>query len=78
MSQRPVVVLRGGYGVYYDRHSGNLAEQTLTQLPFATLNIVSGAPNGPATLQSPFVPLIPVDSIYPTLYASHADFDAFH
>jgi hypothetical protein len=65
MSQKPTVVVRGGFGVYFDQHSGNLAEQTLTQLPFATLNIVSGAPNGPATLQSPFVPLVLPNSSYP-------------
>ena len=58
VTQQPLVVLRGGYGVYFDRHSGNLAEQTVAQLPFATLQIVSGDPNGPATLQSPFVPLV--------------------
>jgi hypothetical protein len=65
MTQSPLVVLRGGYGVYFDRHSGNLAEQTLAQLPFATLQFVAGSPNGAATLESPFVPLIPPQSSYP-------------
>ena len=65
MTEKPLLVLRGGFGVYFDEHSGNLAEQTLTQPPFATLNIVSGAPNGPATLQSPFVPLVLPNSSYP-------------
>ncbi|HEX4311410.1 MAG TPA: TonB-dependent receptor [Acidobacteriaceae bacterium] len=65
VTQKPVVVLRGGYGLYFDRHSGNLAEQTLTQPPFATLQIVGGDPNGPATLQNPFVPLILPQSSYP-------------
>ena len=64
-TQRPLVVLRGGYGLYFDRHSGNLAEQTLAQLPFATLQFVAGSPNGAATLQSPFVPLIAPQSSYP-------------
>jgi hypothetical protein len=63
--QRPVVLVRGGFGVYFDRHSGNLAEQTLTQPPFAILQIVSGDPNGAATLQSPFVPLLLPTSSYP-------------
>ena len=62
---KPVIVVRGGYGIYYDRHSGNLAEQTLTQPPFATLQIVSGDPNGAATLQNPFVPSILPFSSYP-------------
>src|SRR5271163_3946535 len=65
LSEKPTVLLRGGFGVYFDRHSGNLAEQTLTQPPFATLQIVSGDPNGPATLQSPFVPLVLPTSSYP-------------
>jgi len=65
MTQRPLAVLRGGYGMYFDRHSGNLAEQTLAQLPFATLQFVAGSPNGPATLQSPFVPLLLPQSSYP-------------
>ena len=65
MTGKPVVVLRGGYGIYYDRHSGTLVEQTSTQPPFSSLNIVSGDPNGPATLQSPFVPLVVPNSSYP-------------
>jgi hypothetical protein len=65
ITQRPVLVLRGGFGVYFDRHSGNLAEQTLSQPPFATLQIESGAPNAAATLQSPFTPLVLPDSSYP-------------
>jgi hypothetical protein len=62
---KPVVVVRGGYGVYFDRHSGTLAEQTITQPPFALLQIVSGAPNGGATLQNPFVPAVPPTSSFP-------------
>ena len=65
VTQKPVVVLRGGYGIYYDRHSGNLAEQTMDQLPFATQQFITGSPNAGASLQSPFVPLIPPNSAYP-------------
>ncbi|HEX4005804.1 MAG TPA: TonB-dependent receptor [Acidobacteriaceae bacterium] len=65
LAQKPVVVLRGGYGLYYDRHSGNLAEQTMDQLPFASQQLIAGAANGPATLQSPFLPLIPPSSQFP-------------
>jgi hypothetical protein len=64
-ANHPTLVVRGGYGIYYDRHSGNLAEQTLTQPPFATLQFVAGAPNGPATLQNPFVPLVPPSTSFP-------------
>jgi hypothetical protein len=62
---RPTLVVRGGFGIYYDRHSGNLAEQTLTQPPYATLQFIEGAPNATATLQSPFVPLILPQSSFP-------------
>ena len=65
LTDKPVVLLRGGFGVYFDRHSGNLAEQTQDQPPFATLQFVAGDPNGPATLQSPFVPLVLPTSSYP-------------
>ena len=34
MAEKPVLVLRGGYGIYYDRHSGNIAEATLGQPRF--------------------------------------------
>ncbi len=65
MTEKPVLVLRGGFGIYFDRNSGNLAEVGLSQPPFSTLQLVSGAPNGPATLQSPFVPLVLPNSSYP-------------
>ncbi len=65
MTGKPMLVLRGGFGVYYDQHAGNLAEQTVTQPPFSTLQIVGGAPNGPATLQHPFVPQLLPPSSYP-------------
>jgi len=63
MTEKPVLVLRGGYGMYFDKHSGNLVEVGLAQPPYSTLNIVFGAANGPATLQSPYSPLVlPVSS----------------
>ena len=65
MKQNPVLVLRGGFGVYYDQHSGNLAEQTLSQLPFATSQFAFGSQNAQATLKSPFVPLVLPASSYP-------------
>ena len=65
VTQDPILVMRGGFGVYYDRHSGNLAEQTLSQLPFATSQFAFGTQNAQATLQSPFVPLVLPASSYP-------------
>jgi hypothetical protein len=65
ITEKPVVVLRGGFGVYFDHHSADLAEVGLSQPPFATLQIGQGASNGAATLQSPFVPLVQPASSYP-------------
>ena len=44
LMKEPVIVLRGGFGVYYDRHSGNIAETTLGQPPFSTLQISRALP----------------------------------
>jgi Carboxypeptidase regulatory-like domain/TonB dependent receptor len=65
MTEKPVLVLRGGFGVYFDEHSANLAEVGLAQPPYSTLNINSGVANGPATLQSPYVPQVLPQSSYP-------------
>jgi hypothetical protein len=65
LTQEPILVVRGGYGIYYDRHSGNLPEQTTTAAPFADNQFIVGAANGSATLQSPFVPLMPSSSDFP-------------
>ena len=65
VTDKPVLVVRGGVGLYYDEHSGNLAEQTLTQPPFASLQILSASQNATATLQNPFVPHVLPNSSYP-------------
>jgi hypothetical protein len=65
LTQKPILMVRGGYGIYYDRHSGNLPEQTTTAAPFADNQFIVGAANGSATLQSPFVPLMPSSSDFP-------------
>jgi len=65
VTQAPVVVLRGGFGIYFDRHSGNLAEQTLSQLPFANSQFAFGPQNAQATLAEPFNPLVPPSSSFP-------------
>lgn len=62
---RPTVVLRGGYGVYYDQLSGDLVEQTVGQPPFSFKQSFSGAQNAAATLQQPYVPALPPDSSFP-------------
>jgi len=65
ITERPIVVLRGGFGVYFDRLSGGLAESLITQEPFSIQQFSFGAANGGATLQQPFTPLLPSASSYP-------------
>lgn len=65
LSQHPEIVVRGGYGIYFDRLSGGLAENLVGQAPFSTSQFFSGSQNGDASLQEPFNPLLPSVSSYP-------------
>lgn len=59
------VVLRGGYGIYYERLSGELVLQNVGQPPFALTQSLIGSLNAAATLQQPFTPPLPPNSAYP-------------
>lgn len=61
----PTLVIRGGFGIYFDRHSGDVPEQTLSQAPFAFAQFEFGPSNAAATLQQPFVPVLPPNSVFP-------------
>ena len=63
---RPTTVLRGGYGIYFDEHSGGYIEGQEGQAPFSIQQISSGPANAGATLAQPFSPLLPPPSSYPT------------
>jgi hypothetical protein len=65
VTDKPTVVLRGGFGIYYDRLSGGLAESLVGQPPFSTSQYFGGSQNAGATLAQPFSPLLPSDSSYP-------------
>ena len=61
----PAVVLRGGYGIYYQRLTGQLAFENIGQQPFAVEQSLQGAGNSAATFQQPFTPPLPPTSAYP-------------
>jgi hypothetical protein len=65
IAQRPELILRGGYGIYFDRLSAGMAESLVSQAPYSTFQFISGAQNGPASLDAPFTPLLPSMSSYP-------------
>jgi hypothetical protein len=65
LTNDPTLVLRGGYGIYFDRLSAGMIEGTLAQQPFSIRQILSAAQNGGATLQQPYSPLLPPNSSYP-------------
>lgn len=66
VTDHPTVVLRGGYGLYFDRLSAGLAENLLAVEPFSVFQFFAGSSNGGATLQQPFVPQLPPNNVYPT------------
>ena len=62
---KPTVVLRGGYGIYYERLTGQLPLQIAGQPPFSFTQRFSGAQNTAATFQQPYNPPLPSSSSFP-------------
>ncbi len=65
VSSHPDFVVRGGYGIYFDRLSGGLSENLVGQPPFSISQNFSGSQNGGASLDAPFDPLLPSQSSFP-------------
>jgi Carboxypeptidase regulatory-like domain/TonB-dependent Receptor Plug Domain len=61
-------VLRGGYGIYYERLSGEMILLDVGQIPFSLTQSRIGSPNAAATLQDPFVPPLPPNSAFPIFF----------
>ena len=59
------LVLRGGYGMYFSRPTGQAFFQGASAAPFALLRIATGATNGAATFQAPFAQPFPTPDSFP-------------
>ncbi len=59
------LVLRGGYGMYFSRPTGQAFFQGASAAPFALLRIATGATNGAATFQAPFAQPFPMPASFP-------------
>lgn len=62
------LVLRGGYGVYYSRITGQVQTQNTTSQPFGQLRISVGPPNAAATFANPFPAPIPSEASFPRYF----------
>jgi len=58
-------VLRGGYGIYYSRPTGQAFYQNIFGAPFSEFRIRSGPSNANATFQSPFLRPFPTPESFP-------------
>ena len=66
------VVVRGGYGVYYSRTTGQVQTQTTTTQPFGLLRISAGPPNGAADFCESVSRADPLRIFLPAVRALHA------
>jgi hypothetical protein len=59
------VVLRGGYGMYYSRPTGQAFYQNLLGAPFSLFRLNAGVANASATFQAPFPQPFPTPESFP-------------
>jgi Carboxypeptidase regulatory-like domain/TonB dependent receptor len=59
------VVLRGGYGVYYSRPTGQAFYQNVFGAPFSVFRLNAGTTNAQATFQEPFPQPFPTPESFP-------------
>jgi hypothetical protein len=64
-SHKTPVVLRGGYGVYYSRTTGQAFYQSVFGAPFSEFRLNAGASNSNATFDTPFVEPFPTPASFP-------------
>jgi len=58
-------VLRGGYGTYYSRFTGQAFYQNIFGAPFSEFRLIAGVANANATLQAPFQQPFPTPNSFP-------------
>jgi carboxypeptidase family protein len=59
------LVLRGGYGMYYSRPTGQASTQSVIAAPFSLTRISTGLTNAAATFQAPFAQPFPTPTSFP-------------
>ncbi len=60
------MVLRGGYGTYYSRPTGQAFYQNILGAPFSVFRLNTGAANANATFQAPFPQPFPTPESFPS------------
>jgi hypothetical protein len=60
------LILRGGYGTYYSRPTGQAFYQNVFGAPFSEFRLISGASNANATFQAPFQQPFPTPQSFPS------------
>jgi hypothetical protein len=75
-SNSNALVLRGGYGIYYSRLTGQVLSQGSTSQPFGTLTELSGTGAGSSTEGNPFGSSIPTSYPNFTPYSSSTSLSA--
>jgi len=63
------LVLRGGYGTYYSRPTGQAFYQNVLGAPFSVFRLNAGAANANATFQAPFPQPFPTPDSFPSFPA---------
>ena len=59
------LAVRGGYGIYYSRPTGQTATQSVLAAPFSLTRIITGLANAAATFQAPFAQPFPTPASFP-------------
>jgi hypothetical protein len=65
LPQTTRVLLRGGYGIYYSRPTGQAFTQSVIAAPFSLTRISTGLANASATFQTPFAQPFPTPDSFP-------------